>query len=224
MVFSNLHKIDEKILSNTLETNVITSIDGESDGIHSNTEFNNLVESNKTLHNCAQTEPKTNEKFLKENNLITNNNADDNLLANNQNNSSITNPTIINNDKTKLTNKDDNSDEELKDLPGTKMANFQSNYLFFSLNFFHQNSFAGSIAEREHMKWKNAVELPNNPYSPEALQRRLSQSSGNKLNDFERFAGKCEASANHIESTTSKSYGKPLKVVLGSGKLDPVRY
>lgn len=32
----------------------------------------------------------------------------------------------------------------------------------------------GSIAEREHQKWKNAEEIPNNPYSPEALQKRLT--------------------------------------------------
>ncbi|XP_055374484.1 extracellular matrix-binding protein ebh-like [Condylostylus longicornis] len=31
----------------------------------------------------------------------------------------------------------------------------------------------GSIAEREHKKWYNAVEMPNNPYAPEALLRRL---------------------------------------------------
>lgn len=46
--------------------------------------------------------------------------------------------------------------------------------------FIFQNRFKGSIAEREHMKWKNAVDLPNNPYSVEALQRRLSQSSTQK--------------------------------------------
>ncbi|XP_039486554.1 mucin-17 isoform X3 [Drosophila santomea] len=32
----------------------------------------------------------------------------------------------------------------------------------------------GSIAEREVKKWYNAVEMPNNPYSPEALKQRIS--------------------------------------------------
>ncbi|XP_055918409.1 titin [Eupeodes corollae] len=32
----------------------------------------------------------------------------------------------------------------------------------------------GSIAEREYKKWYNAVDMPNNPYSVEALRRRLS--------------------------------------------------
>jgi hypothetical protein len=35
----------------------------------------------------------------------------------------------------------------------------------------------GSIAEREHLKWQNAQPMANNPYSSEALQRRLSESS-----------------------------------------------
>ncbi|XP_050073480.1 uncharacterized protein LOC126561400 isoform X5 [Anopheles maculipalpis] len=35
----------------------------------------------------------------------------------------------------------------------------------------------GSIAEREHMKWRNAKPIANNPYSPDALQRRLSEKS-----------------------------------------------
>lgn len=34
----------------------------------------------------------------------------------------------------------------------------------------------GSIAEREYKKWNNAVEMPNNPYSLEALKRRISGS------------------------------------------------
>ncbi|XP_050091535.1 uncharacterized protein LOC126575064 isoform X8 [Anopheles aquasalis] len=35
----------------------------------------------------------------------------------------------------------------------------------------------GSIAEREHLKWRNAKPIANNPYSPDALQRRLSEKS-----------------------------------------------
>lgn len=34
--------------------------------------------------------------------------------------------------------------------------------------------FAGSIAEREVKKWYNAVDMPNNPYAPEALKQRIS--------------------------------------------------
>ncbi|EDW89211.2 uncharacterized protein Dyak_GE19136, isoform D [Drosophila yakuba] len=37
-----------------------------------------------------------------------------------------------------------------------------------------QTPIAGSIAEREVKKWYNAVEMPNNPYSPEALKQRIS--------------------------------------------------
>ncbi|XP_023177884.2 bromodomain-containing protein DDB_G0270170 isoform X3 [Drosophila hydei] len=37
-----------------------------------------------------------------------------------------------------------------------------------------QKPIAGSIAEREVKKWYNAVEMPNNPYAPEALKQRIS--------------------------------------------------
>ncbi|XP_004444339.3 serine-rich adhesin for platelets isoform X18 [Drosophila pseudoobscura] len=37
-----------------------------------------------------------------------------------------------------------------------------------------QTPIAGSIAEREVKKWYNAVEMPNNPYAPEALKQRIS--------------------------------------------------
>nr|XP_032292182.1 titin isoform X3 [Drosophila virilis] len=36
------------------------------------------------------------------------------------------------------------------------------------------NCALGSIAEREVRKWSNAVEMPNNPYAPEALKQRIS--------------------------------------------------
>lgn len=36
-------------------------------------------------------------------------------------------------------------------------------------------SYSGSIAEREHIKWLQAAPIAKNPYSTEALQRRLSE-------------------------------------------------
>lgn len=44
------------------------------------------------------------------------------------------------------------------------------------------------MAEREHLKWKNAQAIPNNPYSAEALKRRLSQPSNyqSKIVDVHR--------------------------------------
>jgi len=33
----------------------------------------------------------------------------------------------------------------------------------------------GTIAAREHEKWQHAVPLPNNPYSPENIEKRLRQ-------------------------------------------------
>ncbi|XP_037968896.2 uncharacterized protein LOC105386820 isoform X3 [Plutella xylostella] len=42
----------------------------------------------------------------------------------------------------------------------------------------------GSIADRERKKWLNYVEMPNNPYSPEAIQRRLSSKSTSSIFDM----------------------------------------
>ncbi|XP_077299079.1 myosin-7a binding protein isoform X2 [Arctopsyche grandis] len=41
-----------------------------------------------------------------------------------------------------------------------------------------------SIAEREHKKWLNAVPMENNPYSPEAIQSRLSKPKQSTLFDL----------------------------------------
>ncbi|XP_060807444.1 uncharacterized protein LOC106136081 isoform X2 [Amyelois transitella] len=42
----------------------------------------------------------------------------------------------------------------------------------------------GSIAYRERKKWLNYVEMPNNPYSPEAIQKRLMAKSTSSLFDM----------------------------------------
>lgn len=39
----------------------------------------------------------------------------------------------------------------------------------------YQISLLGSIAEREHFKWLHAAPIANNPYSPDVLERRLSE-------------------------------------------------
>lgn len=42
----------------------------------------------------------------------------------------------------------------------------------------------GTVAYRERKKWENAVEMPNNPYSPEAIQKRLTAKSTSSLFDM----------------------------------------
>lgn len=42
------------------------------------------------------------------------------------------------------------------------------------------NTITGSIAEREHKKWQNAAPIKNNPYSAEALQKRLSETDNRR--------------------------------------------
>lgn len=44
--------------------------------------------------------------------------------------------------------------------------------------------FTGTIAYRERKKWLNCVEMPNNPYSPEAIQKRLTAKSTSSLFDM----------------------------------------
>lgn len=44
--------------------------------------------------------------------------------------------------------------------------------------------FSGSIADRERKKWLNYVEMPNNPYSPEAIKKRLSAKNTSSLFDI----------------------------------------
>ncbi|XP_065074906.1 uncharacterized protein LOC135698735 isoform X8 [Ochlerotatus camptorhynchus] len=47
----------------------------------------------------------------------------------------------------------------------------------------------GSIAEREHLKWRNASPIANNPYSPDVLQKRLEESNRkSSMFDFDRLA------------------------------------
>lgn len=70
------------------------------------------------------------------------------------------------------------------------------------------------------MKWQNAVELPNNPYSAEALQRRLSQTQFNN-NDGSTAIKNSETvdeTAIKINQSNSLSDEKSMKAVLGSIK------
>lgn len=46
------------------------------------------------------------------------------------------------------------------------------------------NFLTGTIAYRERKKWLNCVEMPNNPYSPEAIQKRLTAKSTSSLFDM----------------------------------------
>ncbi|XP_052743754.1 uncharacterized protein LOC112050963 isoform X2 [Bicyclus anynana] len=64
----------------------------------------------------------------------------------------------------------------------------------------------GSIAYRERKKWLNYVDMPNNPYSPEAIKRRLTAKSTsslfdslttNKDRDIEKLSSCEDVSAKH---------------------------
>lgn len=69
----------------------------------------------------------------------------------------------------------------------------------------------------------NAEDIPNNPYSAEALQRRLSQTKGStKIIDINMaLAAK---PADDLSSKPEVENGKPLQIVLGAGEPDQLRY
>ncbi|XP_017837425.1 uncharacterized protein LOC108596318 isoform X5 [Drosophila busckii] len=70
-----------------------------------------------------------------------------------------------------------------------------------------QNLIAGSIAEREVKKWYNAVEMPNNPYAPEALKQRISGTQ-ERLMDVPNISPSAEQ--------------KTLELLTNAGKDEPV--
>ncbi|XP_068083392.1 uncharacterized protein [Anabrus simplex] len=81
----------------------------------------------------------------------------------------------------------------------------------------------GTIAEREHKKWETAPPLPNNPYSPENISKRL-----NKRNHYSNRSSSSEASVEFPEFK-SEPVGiavieKPLQIVCAPGDLDSKRY
>lgn len=78
----------------------------------------------------------------------------------------------------------------------------------------------GSIAEREHQKWKNATSMPNNPYSAEALQKRLSNSSLNKGDFVRNLTAKLENNNADGEINHNEYNEKSGKMLLGGEKTD----
>ncbi|CAH0724498.1 unnamed protein product, partial [Brenthis ino] len=61
----------------------------------------------------------------------------------------------------------------------------------------------GSIADRERKKWLNYVEMPNNPYSPEAIKKRLSAKSTSSL--FDSITSKKDVDEEKITSSHNNS-------------------
>ncbi|GBL78044.1 Rab effector MyRIP [Araneus ventricosus] len=71
-----------------------------------------------------------------------------------------------------------------------------------------QPEFVGSIAEREHKKWLNAVPLKNNPYSAENISKRSSFSKNaimkEPISSFEEFERRLSASSETSEPAVNK--------------------
>lgn len=69
---------------------------------------------------------------------------------------------------------------------------------------------AGSIAYRERKKWLNYVEMPNNPYSPEAIQKRLSAKNTSSL--FDMFTAKKESDDDKIEINDNEADEEEIEI------------
>lgn len=197
-----------------------------------NEEFNDSLESQANDFNICDPEPKTMEHDSLESIENTATNASEST-AKSPNANEVLAPIRLN-ENNKLTNTiadsnitkpvetecaHDSEEYDLKDVPGIAIAINENTNKFTQRDCFYHLPSAGSIAEREHMKWKNAVDMPNNPYSPQALQRRLSQSSSNQLLDIDGFIKKINASR-----PESPQHAEPLTVNLAASKMDPIRF
>ncbi|GFG31081.1 hypothetical protein Cfor_04587, partial [Coptotermes formosanus] len=78
--------------------------------------------------------------------------------------------------------------------------------------------YTGTIAEREHRKWESAPPLPNNPYSPENINKRLSRQSAG-------FSSR-SSSVTSIDFPEIKAarMPSPVQVICTSGEPDYKRY
>ncbi|XP_069675416.1 uncharacterized protein [Periplaneta americana] len=78
----------------------------------------------------------------------------------------------------------------------------------------------GTIAEREHRKWESAPPLPNNPYSPENISKRLSRQS----TVYSSSRSSSATSFDFPEFKEEQQAASPLHVVCSSSEPDYKRY
>ncbi|XP_045776160.1 uncharacterized protein LOC123874672 isoform X4 [Maniola jurtina] len=82
----------------------------------------------------------------------------------------------------------------------------------------------GSIAYRERKKWLNYVDMPNNPYSPEAIKKRLSAKSTSSLFDTlttnkDRDCDKLSSSEDVSKPQVEESRNNSTKEIVGKRQL-----
>ncbi|XP_069362988.1 uncharacterized protein M7BP isoform X1 [Maniola hyperantus] len=82
----------------------------------------------------------------------------------------------------------------------------------------------GSIAYRERKKWLNYVDMPNNPYSPEAIKKRLSAKSTSSLFDTlttnkDRDSDKLSSSEDVSKPKVEESRNNSTKEIVGKRQL-----
>ncbi|GAB0097555.1 hypothetical protein DMENIID0001_132050 [Sergentomyia squamirostris] len=130
----------------------------------------------------------------------------------------ITNKNVTNNDKN-ATFKNATNAESIETVTKHRDSDFKSDSPEPD-SLEDEHLIPGSIAEREHLKWQHPdADIPNNPYSPEALQQRLVV-----LNAQQHNTTQSQNVATNIDSSTPKTPERSLQVVLGENSPDHKRY
>ncbi|XP_063549030.1 uncharacterized protein LOC134756134 isoform X5 [Cydia strobilella] len=128
-------------------------------------------------------------------------------LKTKENDEVFTNGTKTNNKNTLSRHEREREDEETVTLPVQRYADSLRRKHFDddsqqipTRDTDHEDGLIpGSIAYRERKKWQNYVEMPNNPYSPEAIQKRLSSKSTSSLFDTLTSKSKMEDSVDEVD-------------------------
>ncbi|XP_047984719.1 uncharacterized protein LOC125225178 isoform X3 [Leguminivora glycinivorella] len=127
-------------------------------------------------------------------------------LKTKENDDVFTNGNKTNNKNTLSRHEREREDEETVTLPVQRYADslrrkhFDDEPQIPTRDTDHEDDLIpGSIAYRERKKWLNYVEMPNNPYSPEAIQKRLSSKSTSSLFDTLTSKSKIEDSVDEVD-------------------------
>ncbi|XP_063394768.1 uncharacterized protein LOC134679804 isoform X2 [Cydia fagiglandana] len=210
----DFEKIDEKeYMKNKLVDVVNNEVKGYNvNGAKINGNVNGKLDDGSVLIVGMDSGPLTKAEFaLKEeiHRTILNGNVDAYIedLKTKENDEVFTNGTKTNNKNTLSRHEREREDEETVTLPVQRYADSLRRKHFDdepqqipTRDTDHEDDLIpGSIAYRERKKWLNYVEMPNNPYSPEAIQKRLSSKSTSSLFDTLTSKSKIEDSVDEVD-------------------------
>ncbi|XP_061708264.1 uncharacterized protein LOC133518613 isoform X4 [Cydia pomonella] len=210
----DFEKLDEK---EYMKNKLVDVVNNEVKGYHVNVEkingnVNGKLDDESVLIVGMDSGPLTKAEFaLKEeiHRTILNGNVDAYIedLKTKENDEVFTNGTKTQNKNTLSRHEREREDEETVTLPVQRYADSLRRKHFDdepqqipTRDTDHEDDLIpGSIAYRERKKWLNYVEMPNNPYSPEAIQKRLSSKSTSSLFDTLTSKSKIEDSVDIVD-------------------------